>query len=782
MSRQRWLAMAWLVVVVLLVADNLRLGVGGRLLLDTDVLALLPAEQRDPAVAAAIQQLAASAARHVVVLLAAADWTGTRRAADAFEAEALRPGSGLSAAAAPGEDWLASVLETYRPYRLGLLAPEQRAALQQSAPEELARQALQTLYRAFGRPRLVDWRDDPLGTFDAWLQGRLAAGPVRAEDGRLLVEADGRRYALLLFEASAPAFSIAAYETLLPNLERARTTATAAGAREVLAAGIPLHAAAAAAQASREVSTIGLGALAGIVLLAWLAFRSLRPIALVLLSIAVGCLAAVSGCALLFERLHLLTLVFGASLVGVAEDYGIHWFAARQGRAVGGNRALLGRLLPGLTLALATTALAYAALGFTPFPGLRQMGVFSLLGLSAAFLTVICWFPLLDRGPLPQTGFARLVGASRARWPRLGRDWRSLTVVAAAAVLVVAGLSRLEPNDDLRALQGSPPGLMAAERRVGALLQQPSPAQFYLVQGADAEETLRRERALTEALGPLVAEGWISGWRAVSDWLPPAEQQLADSALVGPLDADLRTLLGQALGDPVAAVHPTSPEPLRLDAWLASPVSLALRQQWLGCDAGRCTSVVAIAGLDHPAELPRLAALAASLEGVRFVDKVADYSELLGRYRALMGTAIAVSYLGVFAALSWRFGSAAWRALAPSAVASLLTLAILGLLGEGLQLFHVLALLLVLGMGVDYGIFLLEHPSPGDGAPWLAVSLGAVSTLLAFGLLALSATPALHAFGLTLLCGIGLVWLMSPAFGYHRRPGESEERARDAAA
>jgi hypothetical protein len=68
-----------------------------------------------------------------------------------------------------------------------------------------------------------------------------------------------------------------------------------------------------------------------------------------------------------------------------------------------------------------------------------------------------------------------------------------------------------------------------------------------------------------------------------------------------------------------------------------------------------------------------------------------------------------------------------------------------------LQLFSVLALALLLGVGVDYGIFLLEHP--GDGVSWTAIVLGAASTLLAFGLLALSSTPALHAFGMTMLSG-----------------------------
>ena len=101
-------------------------------------------------------------------------------------------------------------------------------------------------------------------------------------------------------------------------------------------------------------------------------------------------------------------------------------------------------------------------------------------------------------------------------------------------------------------------------------------------------------------------------------------------------------------------------------------------------------------------------------------------------------------------------------------MASGLTVAILGWMGQPFQLFNVLALVLLLGIGVDYGIFLLEHD--GDPSAWLAVALGAASTWLSFGLLGLSATPALRAFGLTLLFGVLLVWMLAPMF----RPAVSD--------
>ena len=172
-----------------------------------------------------------------------------------------------------------------------------------------------------------------------------------------------------------------------------------------------------------------------------------------------------------------------------------------------------------------------------------------------------------------------------------------------------------------------------------------------------------------------------------------------------------------------------------------------------------------------PAHLTAVATAANGIEGVRWIDRTATFSTLLHHYRLQMGWLLLAGYVAVGLALLARFRRNAWRAWVPTVLAALLSLAALGWLGVPLQLFGVLAQLLLLGLGVDYGIFLLEHE--GDGASWLAVCLGAASTLLAFGLLSLSATPALHGFGLTLLFGISLVWLLSPCFRPHARPNAS---------
>lgn len=751
----RWKALAWAWLLAVAALAVHQAGFWREARLDSDVMALLPGETEDALLQAANARLAGGATRQVVVLVGAPDWTRARQAADAFEARLAETDSPFTVMAGD-DDALASALGFYAGHRRGLLTPAQRAQLDDPGTIELA---IARLYSP-GTGGFGTWREDPLGLWPAWWQAR-AGDALSSRDGRLAVREGARDWALLRLESRVPAFQLDGEQHLRDALDAARAAAeAAAGEVEVIAGGVPLHAEAAAVRARTEVGTIGLGSLLAVVGLVWLAFRSPRPILMVSASLLVGCAAGVSVTALVFGQVHLLTLVFGASLVGVAEDYGIHWFASRQAQPAMPPRTMMRHLLPALALALVTSALAYLALGIAPFPGLRQMAVFSAAGLAAAFLTVVLWFPWLDRAAPRGSAFAGAVGRSLARWPRLSNRWPTWLAVAAATVVLATGLPKLETNDDLRSLQASPPELLAQETRLGRVLGLPSPAQYFLVEGGDAEQVREREEALTDRLSALVERDGLGGWRAVTDWLPSSARQREDATRVQAIEGEVLARAAELLGE---APSPPTPAATTLSHgdWLAHPVSEPLRPLWLGVVDGRWGSVVLLEGLD-PGRLPALAAAAEGLPGVRWVDRSATISGVLAHYRHQMSAWLLAGYAAVALALWLRFGRRAWRAWLPTALAATLSLALLGWLGVPLQLFGVLAQLLLLGVGVDYGIFLLEHRD--DPASWLAVSLGAASTLLAFGLLALSATPALHSFGLTLLLGIGLVWLITPCF------------------
>jgi predicted exporter len=771
---KRRLALGWALAVCLLLGHNAWLWVGLRIVPDTDILALLPVQERDPVLQQSFTHMVDTAQQRVLVLVGAPDWNDAKRAADAYAAViATRPDM-LTLTSMNDKvegDWMAG----FRAHSLVLLTAAQEEQLRSKPAQFWIDGALAKLYSPFGGPKAGAWQDDPFGLLGDWLQERAQETPVRPRDGHLFVAGAGRQYVLLPLVMKGQAFAMTAQQSVLPLLEQANAAARAAlPAADIISAGVVLHAAAAGAQASHEVSVIGIGSLLGIVLLMWFTFHSFKPIGLILLTIAIGCLGAVSVCWLLFGRIHLLTLVFGASLIGVAQDYGLYFLSSllAADRTVD-SLALIKRIFPGLALTLLTTVIGYMGLALTPFPGLRQMALFSALGLLFAWFTVVCWFPLLIGDAALRSGrLVSVYGALLARWPVLRRNRASMFCVAGFVVLAGIGCARLGSNDDIRLLQNPAKHLVDDQIKLSKLLDAPTPVQFYLVRGHSAGQVLQREEALKRHLDPLIAQHKISGYQALSNWVPSQQTQDARRALVTQKllgeDGPLTQLAGQ-LGEDSAWVQAVrthvleSGAPFSLDDFLRSPAAEPWRHLWLGQIGTEFASIVALRGLGY-ADLPLLQQAGAGQEGVQWVDKVGEISSVLGRYRTYMGWVVLYSYGVVFALMFRRYRRRTWRVLAPAAVASIATLAILGLAGQSLQLFHVLALMLLLGVGVDYGIFMHERAHRHDSAPWLAIGLSAVNTLLSFGLLGLSQTPALQAFGLTMLIGTAMVWMIVPCF------------------
>lgn len=758
----RMAALAWLLVVVAVGAHQWQFWKHDGI--DTDVMALLPVNEQAPDVALATEQLVGQMSRQVVVLLGATEWADARAAV-----QVLRQSLASGAGARLREDRVAqkasidSALGFYQPWRERLLTPQQRAMLAGTPDAALVQRALQELYQPAVQARLSDWVNDPLGLWAQWWTARGAQSQARPRDGELWVAADGQQWVVLQFSLQGSAFRLSGEPELDGALKEALVQVRAQWpAARMITAGVPLHAEAAAVQAHGEINTIGWGSLAGVLLLAWLAFRSVRPVALVGVSLLVGCAVALSVTALVFGRVHLLTLVFGASLVGVAEDYGIHYFASRQGAPGRSPHGLMRGLMPALWLALGTSAIAYLALGAAAFPGLRQMAVFSVVGLTAALLTVVCWFPWLDRGTLPRSRVAERIGQTLMAWPR----WRQALPGSVALCLVMALvlwlLGGLRMQDDVRQLQSGAPALLEQQRQVGEILGLPSPAQFYLVHGRTPEQLLQREEYLKDRLDVLVGRQWLAGYSAVSDWVPSARRQDSDAQLVARAQEAVFKGVNAALGESFARGSAPPPVPLTVQAWLAQPIAAAARPLWLGERDGTYRSLVMLRGVAGLQSLPALAGAVQGLEGVVWVDKPAEISALLQRYRISMTELLALGHGLVLAVLWLRFGRKAWRAWMPTALASMAVVVALTAVGAPWQLFNVLALVLLLGVGIDYGIFLLEHED--DPHAWLAVVIGAGSTWLSFGLLGLSATPALKAFGLTLMLGLPLVLVLAPLF------------------
>jgi len=766
--------------------------------LQTNLLALLPKTEADPTAERALDALASTMGERAVYLVTSDDAAHAKAAARAL-AQALSVSGafrGVTAQLPPFD--VTQVARFYLPYRFGLLTATDRAALADGSaalPDLLAQRLFDPLRGGLAAPL----GDDPFGWLSRWLGTLpLAASNLSVEDG-MLVAHRGNATSVLV-TATLPG---SAYETRVQTAVRNATASAERLARRefpdvrMARTGAVFYADAARRASEGDVHRIGLWSACGIALLMLWVFRSPYLMALGFLSTAIGIGCALAVTMAVFGQLHLLTLVFGASLIGEAVDYSIQYFVLylSEGPRWNAQRGLK-QVRPALLVALATSALGYAILAWAPFPALKQIACFAMVGIAMAFASVASLLPaLLERAPRRTPihlfdGAARLLSGWKAAFSGRRAGYAAALIVLAA----LPGWLHLQSDDDIHLLVQRDPALVAQERAVRDAIGVDDNARFFVVKGPTAEAVLERCEALGERLDAPLAGQRLSGWQSVSQFVPSARRQAADRALLA--STALRspssmqaTLVGAGFRQEAARRYADawtqgSPAPLTLDTWLATPWSQPFRHLWLGASpamrsanfGAAATAATALPATQYAAivmplgatsaQLPALAGLAQTLPGVVFVDKAASVSRLFGGYRVDSALWLTGAVALVLALLIGRYGAnGGARVVLPVALAIAVALAVFGYAGVPLTLFNWLALMLVLGVGVNYAVFLREGCARAGadlGAVWTGVALSAATTLLSFGLLAMSAMPVLKTFGATLAIGIAVSVLLAP--------------------
>ena len=661
-----------------------------------------------------------------------------------------------------------AVLQFYAPHVLHMASTEQKHRLQQFSSEQWLIEAQQNASRPVSLG--LSLAQDPLGNLSSWLLQQANKTRVyQGSSGDWQVDVDGHNFAVLFYQTLDDAFSLKTDESLTQVIQQAKQAAYDSSSDAlVYTAGIPLHAAAATEQANREMTIFGSISTIAVITLIFLGYHSIRAVLAVTFSLLYGMLLAFFTTYWVFGEVHILTLVFGTSLIGVAEDYSFHYLAARQNNPKLTNHQLKRHIAPGMLLAFVTTALAYLFLGMPPFPALRQLAVFSAVGLFGALLVVWFLFPKLFTQMSPPTVLNRLFAA----WWRYfvyHRVSLSPTVTKllglAFLVIIIMGWSKVRFQDDLRQLQNSPTALMNEQRFVGQALNE-SNSQFFLVTGENEQAVLQHEEDLRAALDQkLNAHPELNlRYRAISEWLPSIEHQKAIEQASVQVLPDLAQGMGMS-GSALNTIQSQVGQYIAPKDWLNQEFTQMLQRQWLGQQSdGRFATVVNLTGTASLAELASLRQTTAELKHVIWVDNVTHYGQLLADYRQLVLIILGLSYLATLVVLWLRYRYKAILLLLPPLFGTLLSISLLGWLNIHVQLFTVLPLLLILGMGIDYGIFLIEHLHEQERM-WMVTCLSSLSTILSLGMLGFSQTPALHILGLTLAVGIAMTWLSSAWLG-----------------
>ena len=338
-------------------------------------------------------------------------------------------------------------------------------------------------------------------------------------------------------------------------------------------------------------------------------------------------------------------------------------------------------------------------------------------------------------------------------------------LLAVLLMFCAAGLWQLNSKNDIRQWVGAPPSLMAQAQAIARITGYQPTSQFFLVRADTEQQLLERQTALSERLDQLISMGKLQGYLALNQLVSqPREQQQVKAALSA-LPQHWQPLL--ELGVPLAALQnelaqlQALPEQ-RIDDALNGPLAEPWRLLWLGHHADGVAAMVSLQGLNN-ASLLRVQAQ--DLPGVELVDRLGDLNKVFAATQLSAAELKLLSCALIVLLLIAPFGfGGAVRIVALPLLAALCSLASLGWLGQPLTLFSLFGLLLVTAISVDYAILMREQIG-GAAVSLLGTLLAALTTWLSFGLLAVSSTPAVSNFGLSVSLGLAFSFILAPWAG-----------------
>jgi predicted exporter len=409
-----------------------------------------------------------------------------------------------------------------------------------------------------------------------------------------------------------------------------------------------------------------------------------------------------------------------------------------------------------MRLGAASTVVAYLALVFSNSIGLAQLGVFTAVGVIVASLATRTWLPWLL-----ENRQAEAAGVAPASMPGLS----FLLPFGVLLIGAVAAWPRFEAglwDDNLSSLSPVAPERLRADQVLRSAAVTADLRYQLTLHAASLEQLLRDSEAMDEVLADAADRGILGGWQSVTQVLPSGRTQDARRANIPQRAVLAANIAAAADGTPFradafdafldAAEAARSAPALTaadvrdspLGSWLDAHL-LQLDDRWVAL-----TSLVE----------PEAEALARHITNAGLDAELVDFQaasvSLVRDYRGTAMRMILVAALLIVAILWWVRGSLAQTAWVALTVAASLTvtIAVVGLVHGSLTVIHMVALLLVLGLGLDYALFLSRsEAAPERAATDKGVLACAASTTIAFAILAASSIPVLKFLGLTVAAG-----------------------------
>lgn len=604
-----------------------------------------------------------------------------------------------------------TILELYKKYYKNLLSQKTAQNLHNGNYDETAAEALDRLYDPFAM-MILPLNKDPYLLFEDFVKSLGNAG---MDTGIF----NDKYYNILSFEVNRDAaLSPKLLNKNIKKLVRLQSKLSKDNTKIYLT-GTPIHSYYASSKSIIEINIICILSLLFIVGLCRFYFRNVKLLVPIAASLLWGSLCGYLLTSLIFPSIHILTFVFSTTLIGICIDYSLHYFIEKD----------LSKIMKSLTVSMLTTVCAFLLLIFSGVEILKQISVFTVAGLVNVYLLIVLFYPMLKFDCSP-----REVNFS------LNKNLKKILALVIISVSV-CGLFFVKFNDDIKDMYVPSKRLLEAEKLYTDVTGGVKKITFAVVEGENIEDVIRKEENLAQKL-----EG--VNYQALSKFIPSIETQKENFLLRQKLYQNSLRNYGSFLsGDDI--------ETLLAEDVPEEFLTFNKNSAFADFMIDENTSVIVLYDFDSPEIITE--------NGAKYVDVRKDISDGMSSCRKNCMKMILPVFVVLFLFLSimykWR---TALKIIAPSAVAAIFSIAVAAIFGQDINLFHILAIFLIIGFGLDYSIFRaggLKHSCD-------AVLLSCMTSVFSFMLLAFTGFKLISSIGFVLAFGLSVSYLMSLMFDY----------------
>ena len=513
-------------------------------------------------------------------------------------------------------------------------------------------------------------------------------------------------------------------ENKIAKIEEIKKTAKDKGVY-VYISGARLHSLKIAKKSQLEINILSIVSLSLVLLLGYIGFGSIRIFIPIALCLGVSFVIALAGLMLIFPKPHICVLIFATSLIGLSIDYSYHYFSACKNYP---PQIAYQKISSPLSKTYLTTVLCFAILSFADINLLREISIFSIIGLTASYLFVKLFYPSIMLITKPKLDDKVVI------FPSVKSKKIKIVLVVAFVVVSVCGITMAKFKTEAKDLY-TPAKDLLNEEKVVAQKFGDTTKKFAIIKASSIYEILSIEE-----------EANIEG---ISKFLPSIHRQNQNANLIKNFYTKYASTLQKELGAKKKFTMPENQQNLSISDFKGTLIE-EIFSSMLTNHNGEWTAIIPI---DHSHS---------NLKNIKIFNPLDFLNNVFNSYMRSTSIFILLSFILLTLTLIALFKKDFIRLIIPILFAITLPISVLALFQININLFHFLGLFILMGLGIDYAIF---HCSNKSRQTKTAVLISFLTSFVGFGMLAFTSFGAISSLGIILAMGLTFAYTISYLIG-----------------